>query len=349
MSKSIHVLAVDVGYGNVKSVYRQSDGSLNTNIFPALAPSHVKSTISHHAGGSGRNTVVIKVDGVKYEVGPDVRQVVTAMNTGFDLSDDYAKSPNHTALLFGAIAFSGADHIECLSLGLPVHIINQSVGSRVGKEPIPVIKVLKEKFSGTHEINGRRVKIDRVAVVPQPLGSLFWHKDLLGDTKTTSDQLSLIIDIGYYSTDWVTAEGWHTIDERCGGRPGGASQIYTKIAKAISDSEGESFTDIRRIDEALRNKTHLSFYSKPIDLTPFVKEADSLIGEVLKSIKNSVQTTSDVSEIILTGGGAPFYQNAIAESFKNKLVVMEDACFTNVKGFLIAGDGVLIRAKKGMA
>ena len=149
MSKSIPVFAVDVGYGNVKSVYRVPSNQLVTNIFPALAPSHVKSTISNHAGGGARNAVIVKVDGVQYEVGPDVRQVVTSMNTGFDLSDDYAKSANHAALLFGAIALSGADDTECLSFGLPVDIINRTVQGRTDKEPIPVIKVLKEKRGWT--------------------------------------------------------------------------------------------------------------------------------------------------------------------------------------------------------
>ena len=348
MSKSIPVFAVDVGYGNVKSVYRLPDNQLVTNIFPALAPTHSKSTISNHAGGLGRNTIIIKVDGARYEVGPDVRQVVTSTNTGADLTDDYSKSPNHAALLFGAIALSGADHIECLSIGLPIHIINQTFKGKNGAgEMVSVIKLLKEKFAGTHEINGKQVTVDRVAVIPQPLGSLFWHSSLTRAAKNPGDYISLIIDVGYYSTDWVMAEGWNTLDERCGGVRGGASEIYGKIAKSISESEGETYTDIRRIDEALRNKSPLTFYSKPIDLTKFLKEADGLIAEVIKGIKNSVQTTADVSEIILTGGGATFYQDAIAKNFKNKLVLLEDACFTNVKGFLISGDGALLRAKRG--
>jgi plasmid segregation protein ParM len=349
MTKSISVLAVDVGYGNVKSVYRLPDGQLISNIFPALAPTYVKSTISSHMGGPGRNTVVIRVDGTLYEVGPGVRQAVTLMNAGFDLTDDYSKSPNHAALLLGAISLSGADHIECLSLGLPVHIINQSFESRNTQEPISVVKVLKEKFTGVHEINGKQVTVDRVAVIPQPLGSLFWHQSLTRGVSRAADYVSLIIDVGYYSTDWVVAAGWSTLDDRCDGRRGGASEIYNKIAKALSASEGETYTDIRRIDDALRNKTPLTFYSKPIDLTKFVGETDGLVAEVIKNIKNSVQTTNDVAEIILTGGGAAFYKDAIARSFKNKLVLLEDSCFTNVKGFLISGDAALLRAKKERA
>lgn len=346
MSNSIPVLAVDVGYGNVKSVFKLPDGALKTTMFPSLAPAHYASTVSAHQFSTRRNNVVVRVDNTDYEVGPDVRDIITPTNQGGDLSDDFARTPNYTALLYGAIAFSGVDRIECLSLGLPVHIFNQVLTGVKASASVSVASVLKEKFTGAHMVDGREVTIDSVVVVPQPVGSLFLHKQALLASGRSTEEINLIVDIGYYSTDWVVAKGWRTIDLRCGGRRGGASEVFVLMAKEISRLKGEQFDDIGRLDESLRRQIPFTLYGEEIDLQPLIRTADHQIAEVVKKIKNSIQTTGDIQEIILTGGGASLYLDEITRSFKNKVVMLEDACFSNAKGFLIAGDAALQRSRR---
>jgi plasmid segregation protein ParM len=176
MNQSLSVLAVDVGYGNVKFVKRLADGKIERRMFPALAPAHLAGTVSTHEFSTKRDTVVVRVDGNNYEVGFDVRDAITPTNSGGDLSDEYTKTPNYTALLYGAIAYSGADTIDCLSLGLPVHIYNQKVPQLGTSSVTTVAQVLKNKYLGKQSFGARAIEIKDVVVIPQPIGTLFWHK-----------------------------------------------------------------------------------------------------------------------------------------------------------------------------
>ena len=63
------VRAIDVGYGNTKYLSLVTSNDIQCGIFPSLAPQ--ASSGPDLAAGlmQRRNTVVVEVDGVKYEVG----------------------------------------------------------------------------------------------------------------------------------------------------------------------------------------------------------------------------------------------------------------------------------------
>ena len=67
------VRAIDVGYGNTKFTTLVTGSDIQCGLFPSLAPQ--ASTGPDLAAGlmQRRNTVVVEVEGVKYEVGKDAR------------------------------------------------------------------------------------------------------------------------------------------------------------------------------------------------------------------------------------------------------------------------------------
>jgi plasmid segregation protein ParM len=138
-------------------------------------------------------------------------------------------------------------------------------------------------------------------------------------------------------------------DRRSGGAPGGASQIYKRIASLISVQESEPADDVERIDKCLREKKPMLFYGKDIDLAPLLEQSQAVINTTVKEMQNRVGRTADLRSIVLTGGGASLYEPAIRAAFPRvQLDVLESPCYANVKGFLIVGESTLARERKAM-
>lgn len=329
------VFAVDVGYGNTKSAHRAASGSIATGMSPSLAPLAASRTISGYGDSvlTSRKVVTVVIDQIEYEVGPDVSLTAAYGNTGRALSNDFVLSDNYAALLAGAFHFAGVTHAERLVLGLPVHNMKKYSAA------------LRDRFTGTFEYGVGRVTIDKVVVIPQPLGSLV-AASANRQNEFGRDSAHLVIDVGYFTTDWVYANGFTMDDKRSNGMPGGASQIYQRIAALISREQDEQVDDIERIDKALRERTPFFFYGNNIDLDTYLEQSQPLIVGVVKEIQNNVGQLTNVRSIILSGGGGALYAPAIRKAFPRvTLEVIDTPCTANVKGFLIVGEAGLTRER----
>ncbi|WGS55076.1 PRTRC system protein D (plasmid) [Paraburkholderia sp. D15] len=330
------VFAIDVGYGNTKSAYRAASGTVATAMYPSLAPLAASRTISNYGESvlTGRKVAIIRIDDIEYEVGPDVALTAAYGNTGRTLADDYVLSDNYAALLAGALHFADVTQIERLVLGLPVHNMQKYASE------------LKERFAGELDFGQAGVHVDKAIVVPQPLGSLVFASSNR-QSEFGRDSAHLVIDVGYFTTDWVYANGFTMDDKRSGGLPGGASQIYQRIASLIARDQGEPVDDIERIDKALREQTPFFFYGQNIVLDPYVEQSQPLINAVVKEMQNSVGRLPNVRSIILSGGGAALYASAIRKAFPRVVIqIIEAPCFANVRGFLTVGETALARERK---
>ena len=208
------VFAIDVGYGNTKSAFRMGS-DIATQMFPSLTPIAVNDAVSAFGQGivASRKVAPIKVGGTAYEIGPGVDTSSAYGNAGRTLSEDFCLTPNYAALLGGSLHFAGVDDVELLVLGLAVHTITRHSSE------------LKLAFTGTHDFGHGPVRIGGVKVIPQPLGSLVSFSEY-GGSRFDRENAHLVVDVGYFTTDWVVANGFTMNDRRSGGAPGGASQIY---------------------------------------------------------------------------------------------------------------------------
>lgn len=330
------VFAIDVGYGNTKYAHRAASGTIATGMFPSLTPLAASRTLSGYGDSvlTARKVSTIVIDQVEYEVRPDLPLTAAYGNTGRALADDYVLSDNYAALLFGAIHFSGVTHIERLVLGLPVHNMKKYSAD------------LKERFAGELDFGVGRVTVDKVVVIPQPLGSLVLASSNR-QHEFGRDVAHLVVDVGYFTTDWVYANGFTMDDNRSGGMPGGASQIYQRIASLVARDQGDEVEDIERIDKALREQTPFFFYGTNIDLAPYLEQAQPLISGVVKEMQNNVGRLPNVRSIILSGGGAALYAAVIRRAFPRVLIEVIDApCLANVRGFLMVGEAGLARERR---
>ncbi|MFL9876491.1 PRTRC system protein D [Paraburkholderia megapolitana] len=330
------VFAVDVGYGNTKYAWRAASGTIATGMFPSLAPLAANRALSSYGENvlASRKVASITIDRIDYEVGPDVSLTAAYGNTGRALADNFVLSDNYAALLAGALHFSGATHIERLVLGLPVHNLKRYENA------------LKERFCGTLDFGQGSVTVEKVVVVPQPLGSLILAS-ANRQNEFGRDSAHLVVDVGYFTTDWLYANGFSMDDRRSDGVPGGASQIYQRIAGLIAREEGEQVDDIELIDKALRERTPFFFYGRNIDLAPYLEQSRPLVAGIVKEMQNNVGRLTNARSIILSGGGAALYASEIRAAFPRVLIeVIDSPCLANARGFLAVGEASLARDRR---
>jgi plasmid segregation protein ParM len=86
--------------------------------FPSMAPVAPDCGVGE-ALGMKRNTIIIEVEAVSYELGPDVELVQRAVAVR-NMDDDYVMSPGYRSLLRGAVTHTKKDAIDILVVGLPV-------------------------------------------------------------------------------------------------------------------------------------------------------------------------------------------------------------------------------------
>jgi len=333
MTTTHPVFATDVGFGNTKSAFRLGD-QLKFQIFRSLAtlvgPNKGLASLNME-GGSQRKIVRVTIEGVDYEVGPGVN--TTNSSSARTLADDFPATPNYAALLAGAFHFANVSSVERLVLGLPIHTLSRYHA------------LLETKFKGKLDFGTFTVDVGTVSVLPQPLGTLLsaTKKKLIN---TARGAAILLIDVGYFSVDWVVMSDGQIDKDRSNGDPSGASKVYRRIAEALSSELRKQVTGIERIDASLRENLPFTAHGKEFNLRrDYLPQAISVCRGAVKVIQSSVGNTEDIREIWLSGGAANLYVPAVSEAFDGiPMNTVENPCYANVEGFLLSGESARRRA-----
>lgn len=336
------VRAIDVGYGNTKYVSHHQYGSeVECSLFPSIAP-HASVGADLSSGVfQRRNTVVVDVNGVNYEVGKDARLAQDAsygriLDPAFSLTDSYM------ALVRGALFYMGQEEIDMLVVGLPVNTHDQyesELSKRLrGQHRIPKVvrnadQVLVPSAASV------TVNVKDVRVVPQPIGAFFDYaisKNIYGRMR---GEMNLIIDPGFYTLDWIVAHGVKVNNARSSAHPGGMSAILAAMAESIGKKLGAQISDVTTIDEALKNGTKPRFFGKEMDISEEIKLGKEKARQFVNVLANKVGNKGvDIDNIVIAGGGAHFFRDVIAEKFPNHhLEIVREPVFSNVRGFQLAG------------
>ena len=328
------VRALDVGYGNTKYVAFHSHGQeIQCALFPSVAPQASSGPDLSVGVLQRRNTVVIDVAGVKYEVGKDAKLAQSA-NFGRVLTEDYSLTDTYLALARGALFYMGLSKIDFLVVGLPVNTVEQ-FGAKVRA------RMIGEHILPSAEGDGESttVVVDDVRVVPQPIGAFFDHSVRNNMYSRMKTQTNLLIDPGYYTLDWVVAHGIKPAGSRSGAHPGGMSAVLAAMGDAISKDLGVQLTDLSGIDEAIRLGTKPRFFGKEMDISEYYKVGQAAAQQGISMLANKVGGGGvDIDNILLAGGGAEFYKPLIQEKFpRHEISIAKDPVFANVRGFQLAG------------
>lgn len=335
------ILAVDVGYGNTKVVWGSRHDTSCEIHFRSIAPVS-KQKMEGMQGIGGMDRVGILVHGTQYLVGPEAFEAggVATLDTNF------VARPQYLALLRGAIYYmmrqSGVvrEKIDGLVVGLPVSNYAQHKDALVklcsGVHVIPTPP-------GLNSIHGANIEvtIDKVLVLPQPIGAL---RAYAGDLSSIADATTtnLIIDPGYNTFDWLTARGMRADLERSGSFEGGVSQILRSVSNQASKNLGIGAIDLNECELALE-KGEVVVNAKKHDFKQFLDIAESSAHEVVDRFINALDRTRRFDQIIMTGGGAKYYVNALRRRFPDYTILLDKgSIMTNARGFYLFAAGLLL-------
>ncbi|MHB1955448.1 MAG: PRTRC system protein D [Sulfobacillus sp.] len=320
------IRAIDVGYSQTKFTVSGSDHNIQCRMFPSLAP--LANPLALSSGiGQTRDTVCVDVEGVAYEVGPDCRLGLKARHTRI-LNDHYLRTPEYLALVRGALLSMNVPALDLLIVGLPVQLIASHA------------RELAQRLHGVHPVShGRTVEVRHVLTLAQPVGGLFQFAMGSGAYKMGGDQVTLIVDPGYYTFDWLSAVGVKIMSSRSGSVPGGVHALVDEISRAVGETLGTNYHNVDAIDRAITRNQSLRVGAREINISAYWPKAQVRIEEAVNAMANSIGDGLDVTTIVVVGGGAKLYEPAIRARFPlSNVVVALDPIFANVRGFQLAGE-----------
>jgi plasmid segregation protein ParM len=322
------VRAIDVGYSWTKYVVEGSSlGNIRCRAFPSIAPRASNRDLALD-GRARRSTVQITVNELAFEVGPDAA-LVQETYQAMPLDDGYTDTAEYLALARGALHLMRVDQVDLLVVGLPVALYRQKRHA------------LERRLTGTHPLGGGNVvSVLAVKALAQPVGAFLSAAVENESLRHLRSARNLIVDAGWRTFDWVVTSGAKILDKRSDSIAKCMCEVVETIGRAISRDIGAQLSafDYARIDEALRSREPVRFFGKPLSLEPYLPLGQHVADEAVTAMRRLVQEGTDIDNIVLAGGSAFFFADAIARGYpKHAVTRLPEAFYANCRGFQIAG------------
>lgn len=200
---------------------------------------------------------------------------------------------------------------------------------------------LEERLCGAHPVGqGATVLVDAVKVFAQPVGALLSASVGNDALRHLQAARTLIVDVGWRTFDWVVTSGTKIHDTRSDSVARSMFDVVDTMGRAASRDLGTQLGafDYARIDEALRKKEPMRIFGNPLPLDPYFALGQRIADEAVTAMKRLVQDGTDIDAVVLAGGGAFFFGDAIARAYpKHSVITLPDAFYANCRGFQLAG------------
>ncbi|MGQ9825658.1 MAG: ParM/StbA family protein [Desulfotomaculales bacterium] len=318
------VLAIDVGYSHVKAA---SAAGKRVLFFSVVAPARDLALADLSRNGIGHQVEVRNLAGEirKYFVG-DLALREGGQAATFTLERQKHLHPNHDVLLLAAARILDAGAGATLVVGLPVAYY------RAQKDE------LSRHLMGLHadiSVDGlpfNRVSFGRVVVYPQAAGALLVAPDLPGSG------LVCILDVGYKTSDYVTAEiaGGQVkpVSSLCGSLEIGVFAAEEMLAGFYQAKTGAP-ANPARLPEILRN-SKAYFQGREYDFSSEARNAREAVAQTIADhlLANLVVRADEVAKFYLAGGGAEALPEL--EKMLPGAIKLPEAQWANALGFLKA-------------
>lgn len=329
------VLGLDVGYGNLKIVGGLT-GSQDVREFVLPAGAAPISSMPRRSDNTcdlkGGEQVLI--DGCSWAAG--VEQV-HIQNRARMTHDEYPRTPEYKALFLAALARMGYRRIDFLVTGLPVSQIYGPGGQEL-------IADMQAMMRGQHLINAdMTVDVGAVQVIPQPLGTFFGlaAEKEYASLATSENLQTLIFDPGYFSVDFVVMSGRAVMNQFSGTSLQATSMILERAAHALSTKHGRAFSS-DQLDAAQRSgaPTITAGFGREIEYLPaLVDAAKELTPSVIGDLKRTIRTARPLDLVIMTGGGAWLYEDAIRAAYPGvEIASVPDKVLGNARGYRVIAE-----------
>lgn len=319
------VRAIDVGYGNTKYTLGGERGNVRCAHFPSQAYPGLMDQTRDALGGQ-RKTVAIPLNGLFYEVGPEIALAGNAFR-GSHGHDHYIETPEYLALMRAALRYMKVEQVDLLVVGLPVALF---ASKRTALEKLA---------TGRHEVAaGRYVTVKKALAVAQPQGALVQFGAQTERLAQVSRQLNLVVDPGYRTFDWLVAAGMRLVPAKSHSINRGILDVVKAMCRRISADRGVDYRDIDALEAAMRNGANPIVGQQPYDLKTLMPITAATARQAVSTMIEWLGETREFDNIVLVGGGASLFGAALKEAFpKHKVHEVRDPLYANVKGFHMAG------------
>lgn len=335
VKKNLVVRAIDGGFGNFKFTTKSSAEGLTCDLFRSIYPRKVHSWHDSEGVIGTANRMVITVGETEYVIGKDAdtAQPANAVQT---LDASYPLSDGYLALVRGALAQMRVSVIGVLVVALSMNMWREN------KDALRARLVGKHKVPNLDWPSGdatREVVIEEVRVMPQPSGGFLNYCARNPAAHTLATGNTLVVDAGFGTFDYILLRREIPVDTRSGGLFGSVGKIIRAVAEKHRQGLSESFGVLTRIDDSLRTGIPATIDGAPVDFKKlYAAEIKTVVDESMTALRRDVQGFTDIDHILLTGGGAHFFQQALSELAGREVLVDEDPVFSNVRGFQYAGE-----------
>lgn len=297
------VFGLDVGHSAVKAAFVKTppggygNGLITNLIFPSVVAPAI--TISDDVEARRAEAETVEVHGRKFFVG-ETALIQGGAQVSRGLSEDWIDTPEHSALILGAIKKAramGCADFEMLVLGLPSNLYaRQREGLRnIASDLLPGVEV---------------------KVIPQPMGAYQFdmfneHGQLHAGRKMAAESWG-VVEIGHFSTDFLLMLNGRFV-EKASGSCSGARVVAEQLQRIVASQLGITAT-LEECEEALATRC-ITIFGKTTDVSVQVGIAvEQLITEVVDNAKRILeQHARRLNGIIVAGGGAPLCREALAD------------------------------------
>lgn len=143
-------------------------------------------------------------------------------------------------------------------------------------------------------------------VTIQPLGSFFdclMNDDAIIKDHELAEESVGIIDIGFFTSDFVTIQELEFVKKKLDSHEGGISSAYEQIARHIYDSYGIK-KEVYELDRVV-NDGFIKVFGEKKDVRPAISRClKELASEVEAKARTLWGDGVDIDRVIVTGGGA---------------------------------------------
>lgn len=290
------VIGLDIGHSATKVACYTPDGKERHLIFPSIAVPAFTISDDGEARRAARETVL--VGSRPYFFGETAR---TQGGTATGLSEDWVDTPEHMALLKGAIKRvrddAGLPDDAMLVMGLPTTLFSRQRDR------------LKQLAGEVHK--------GEVKVVPQPFAPFqMLMLDSQGNQSTVRSMMSEswgVVEVGYYSTDFMLMQRGRWV-EKASGSCAGVRVAADHLVRMLAD-KGLT-VDLPECEDALQSRVILNFGKK----TDVGHEVDQSIALVVSEVIDTATRLMEpyvrrLDGVLVAGGGAPIVHPRLLEKW----------------------------------
>lgn len=348
-----NILGIDVGYGHVKWVAIDDTGEVKTAIFPSVAPITSRERTVETNGMTGLRTVTVNIGQHNYAVGRDAF-LETDANYCQSRLPDFSQTDRYRALMLGALSMSGLKDIDHLVIGLPLTTLANYHSN------------LQSAYLGDHLIGStyarRKVEITvrNVHVSSQPAGAMIHAVSVNPQLRKTTN---LILDMGYFTMDFLMCEGLRPFYARSGAIEGGMSGYFDHLGGIVLEQLSElgvprqTSVDHFRLERSIsrpetgpgNNEIYsLQIGNKTVNITESVEKSKTKLNEYLDRMLSALGTGSLdlINTVVLAGGGGKFIQSAVQARIghDHEFMTLDNSQFAIAQGYAQLGLAAARRA-----